>query len=298
MTTPRVKKKRDWARIGFYTILACVFAWGFVLEPFLFLRTENTARIPNLPQSCDGVRIAVAGDWHIGSEHASRARARRIAQKLADTKPDLILLPGDFLAHGILIKTQPMKAIAPSLEPLAKSAPTYAVMGNHDHVDNSPALTGAALNAAGVVMLFNKNADIYLRDGNCKLNLVGVADDFVGVSSPSLALEGADPAQTRIGLTHSPTLYPKIHRDVDILIAGHTHGGVACVPFTKWCISRFSSWGSEWVKGIYRPEGFHAPMLINNGVGNSILPLRFSSPPGYDIITLRNGGIEPSLSRD
>jgi predicted MPP superfamily phosphohydrolase len=106
MTTESTpKKKRDWARIGFYTGLVSIFVWGFVLEPFLFLRTDSTATIPNLPKQCDGLRIAVAGYWHIGSEHATRARARKLAQKVANTRPDLILIPGDFLAHGILIKT-------------------------------------------------------------------------------------------------------------------------------------------------------------------------------------------------
>lgn len=292
------KPRRDWARIAFYTTLILIIIWGFVLEPFLFLRKDSTAQIPTLPEGCDGVRIAVVGDWHIGSEHASRARAKRLAGVVAASKPDLILLPGDFLAHGILIKTQPMKQIAPSLTPLPKAAPTYAVMGNHDHVDNSPALTRVALEAAGIHMLFNSNEEIPLRNGECKLRLVGVADDFAGVASPSMALRGVQEGEARIGLTHSPTLYPKIHEDVDLLIAGHTHGGVACIPFTRACISRFSSWGSEWVKGIYKPDGFHAPMLINSGVGNSILPLRFSSPASYDVITLKAGGQTPKIERD
>ena len=292
------RKKRDWARIGFYTGLISIFVWGFVLEPFLFLETRSTATIPNLPKGCDGVRITVAGDWHIGSEHATRARARKLAQEVADTKPDLILIPGDFLAHGILFKTQPMKDIAPSLEPLAKSAPTYAVMGNHDHVDNSPALTRTALDNAGIKLVFNANEALSLRGGKCKMRLVGVADHFFQLSSPSQALAGTNKNETRIGLTHSPTLYPDIHKNLDLLIAGHTHGGVACVPFTRLCISRFSAWGSEWVNGIYQPKGFHSPMIINSGVGNSILPLRFASPAGYDVITLRRGGTQPSAKRD
>jgi predicted MPP superfamily phosphohydrolase len=191
-----------------------------------------------------------------------------------------------------------MKDIAPSLEPLAQQAPTYAVMGNHDHVDNSPALTRTALNKAGIKLLFNANEEISLRDDTCKFRLVGISDDFAGVASPSMALNGIQEGETKIGLTHSPTIYPDVHQDVDLLVAGHTHGGVACIPFTRYCISRFSSWGSEWVNGIYQPDGFHSPMLINSGVGNSILPLRFSSPAGYDIITLQRGGKTPDAQRD
>lgn len=291
-------KKRDKARIAFYSALGAFFLWGFVLESFLFLRTDYTVSIPTLPVGCEGVRIAVAGDWHIGSEHVSPARAKRLAQEVADTQPDLILLPGDFLAHGILFKTLPMETIAPSLAPLAKAAPVYAVLGNHDHVGFSPIQIITPLNKQGITVVFNANTEVSLRKGACKFRLVGIADNLVGISSPGMALEGIPKGEVKIGLTHTPSIYPEVANKLDLLVAGHTHGGVLCVPLTKLCVSRFSAWGSEWIKGAYQPEGFRAPLIINNGVGNSILPLRFSAPPGYDILTLHRGGVGKTTIRE
>lgn len=285
MTT---NKRRDWIKIGFYGTLAAMVVWGVVVESFFFVRQDYQAQIPGLPDGCEGVKIAVTSDWHVGSPHMRKERARKKAQQVAQSQPDLILIPGDFVAHGLMAQTMKIDEIGSVLGALPKAAPTYAVLGNHDHVNHSVEAMVRGLQDASIIPLENASAVVSLRNGACQFQLVGIGDDFWGAAVPAKAFVGVDAEQPVVAMTHTPNLYPGVGKRVDLLIAGHTHGGTACVPGTRWCISGAPKWGSPWIKGIYHTPGTRGAMLVSNGIGNSIIPLRFGALPGYEVVTLHS----------
>lgn len=96
------------------------------------------------------------------------------------------------------------------------------------------------------------------------------------------------PGTPRVVLSHTPgVVLEAVHRGLDVVLAGHTHGGQVRVPVLGALTTR-SILGAHYDRGVFR---FGSPALqgwttlyVNSGVGTSILPLRTFNPPRYAVI--------------
>jgi predicted MPP superfamily phosphohydrolase len=83
-------------------------------------------RLPDLDPAHDGLRVAQLSDLHVGT----RTPPERIATAIAlanSLGPDLVVLTGDFLSRG----RETVALLGEQLRGF--TAPTVAVLGNHDH---------------------------------------------------------------------------------------------------------------------------------------------------------------------
>ena len=83
--------------------------------------------------SASSIRIAVLSDIHACGRWMPLERVSKIVAQVNELRPDLILMPGDFLV-GHLIGKQPIKAdeIATVLAGLNAPMGVFASLGNHD----------------------------------------------------------------------------------------------------------------------------------------------------------------------
>ncbi|MGZ8489337.1 MAG: metallophosphoesterase, partial [Candidatus Binatia bacterium] len=80
------------------------------------------------------MRVAVLADLHVGSPFNSIDKLEQIVDLTLKAKPDLILLAGDYVIHGVVGgKFVEPETIAKGLSHLAAPLGVYAVLGNHDH---------------------------------------------------------------------------------------------------------------------------------------------------------------------
>jgi len=114
-------------------LLVALAAWGFWWEPAsLFTRAYDLA-LPGWPASARDLRIAVLADLHTGSLHNDLEKLQDVVRATNLAKPDLILLAGDFVVHGVVGGSfvEP-EASARVLRSLQAPLGVYAVLGNHD----------------------------------------------------------------------------------------------------------------------------------------------------------------------
>ncbi len=289
--SPRSPRRHRLYRVLTWAIRAFIvlFFWATFVEPELVLRHDASFAPPPRPpwpDGCNGLRVAVVSDLHIGDFHLHAWRRQYIENALREAKPDVVLIPGDFVAHVIGGKTLALGEIADTLKDWPKIAPVVAVLGNHDY-SNQPPHTGIPdLERHGIEVLNNEPLKVSLRHGACSFWIAGVADGFSGVDSVPATMGPVPQGEPVLLLTHDPRVALKADpKRVSWVVAGHTHGGVACVPGTIWCISRLSRWTGPWVRGWYRNPAF-PPTLVSPGLGNSIYPGRVGSPPGWNLVTL------------
>src|SRR6185436_7921346 len=76
--------------------------WGFLVEPATLRQTRYDLRLPDWPAACDGLRIAVLADLHVGSPGNRLEKLDSIVALADDARPDLVLLAGDFVIHHVL----------------------------------------------------------------------------------------------------------------------------------------------------------------------------------------------------
>ncbi|HXZ84004.1 MAG TPA: metallophosphoesterase [Myxococcota bacterium] len=255
--------------------------WAFCLEPAsLRVRTSRLA-LPGWPAACDGLRVAVLSDLHVGSPFNGLAHLSRVVARTGRARPDLILLAGDFLISdvkgGTFVAPEP---IAEGLSKLSAPLGTFAVLGNHDWWFDGPRMQ-RALEHAGIHVLEDRS--LPLARGECRFSLAGVGDFREAAHDVPRALAAVPADSAVIVFTHNPDVFPQIPQRVTLTIAGHTHGGQVYIPGIGRPIVP-SRYGERYAIGHVVEHGSH--LFVTSGIGTSLLPVRFLVPPEIRVLEL------------
>ena len=264
--------------------------WAFWLEPASLTVRESEILLPRWPHSCDGLRIAVLADLHVGSPFNGIENLETVVARTSEAAPDLVLLVGDYVIQGVLgghfVSPEDAAAV------LARLAPTwgsYAVLGNHDWWLDSVRV-GAALDAEGIATLEDRS--VTLRREGCEFWLAGISDYWEGPHDYESALASVPRGAPLIAFTHNPDLFVELPPSIDLTLAGHTHGGQVHLPLLGRPIVP-SRYGERYAIGHVVEDGRH--LFVSSGIGTSILPVRFRVAPEISIVTLRSAAPRPSL---
>jgi hypothetical protein len=275
---PRISRRFVIALAIFQLLL--LYAW--VIEPNWIEITRHDVWFKNLPEEFNGLVVAHLSDLHM---RGYGARERRVLTRLAEIRPGLIAITGDFTLEGSDSTT--IRRFLDDLRTLKPAFGVWAVLGNHDHW-YPPATSDEAVrnffSDAGVALLVNEWGRI--GRGLDTLSLVGVDDPFSGLDNLGVALRGTQRTPFAVLLTHSPQIFMKADLiKFDLVLAGHTHGGQVRLPGigALWLPAGSEDYESGWFYGQ------HAQMHVTRGVGTSILPFRFLCRPEIALITLKRG---------
>jgi uncharacterized protein len=245
-------------------------------EFFEVTRTELF--IPGLHASHDGLKIAQLSDIHIG-RGSPDGRVISAVRILNEENPDLAVLTGDY----VTTKRDPYERVPDLLKGI--SAPTYAVMGNHDHWTDAPYLR-RSLEGIGYSVLQNEHTVVRIKGAD--LNILGLDDSTTKHDDVEKTFK-ANPTGSRLVLAHTPTSAKKLPPWQGMLcLSGHTHGGQLHVPMLTQGI--FTRVGQPYIRGHYNVRGNQ--LYVNRGLGfgrGTTLP-RMNSDPELSIITLRAVG--------
>ena len=255
--------------------------WAFWLEP-ASLREEGQALVlPRWPRACDGLRVAVLADVHVGSPFNGLSKLAEIVDLTRQAKPDLVLLAGDYVIHGVVGgQFEPPEAASEVLARLDPRLGVYAVLGNHDWWLDRDRVE-RALVGVGIPVLEDRALEI--QDGPCRFWLVGVSDYWEGPHDVGRALQAVPEGSPTILFTHNPDVFPDVPARVSLTVAGHTHGGQVYLPGIGRPVVP-SKYGERFAIGHVVEQGRH--LFVSGGLGTSILPVRFLVPPEVSVLTL------------
>jgi len=222
MTALSRRRRRAIARVAAALVLAAVAA-GFVTGSWF--RVRRLAVAVGLPAP---VRLAVMSDLHLGARGRGAGMARRAVREAMAQRPDAIVLVGDFVSGQAGIPEIP-SVVAALHAPLG----VYAVLGNHDHWADAPAVE-AALESAGVRVLVNDS--VVVRKGKARLALVGIDDLWAGSVDWDAAWRDVPKRTPVVLLSHNPEAAAQVgqvsnlpHRAA-LIVSGHTHAGKFRLP--------------------------------------------------------------------
>jgi predicted MPP superfamily phosphohydrolase len=201
-------------------------------------------------------------------------------------QPDLILLTGDFITH----KFDQLEGYVEALSPLAKSALTFACLGNHDgglwavrgggYEDTE--FVRSVLSKANVTLLHNAAQTVLVQDWN--LTLIGLGDSWAQEMLPDKAFAQAPSSRgdATLLMSHNPDTKMALKAYAwDLMLCGHTHGGQVCLPLIgapfapvrdKKFLGGLYHWDNRWIH-------------VTRGVGN-LHGVRFNCRPEVSLLTL------------
>lgn len=256
--------------------------WAFWWEPSSLRVVHQTIPVRPWYAEHSGLRIAVMSDLHVGSPYRDLTNLKRIVTATNAEKPDLILILGDLVIHGVVGGSfVPPEPIAAELAALRAPLGVVAVLGNHDWWYDGERVRHA-LESQGLRVLENENLRLMYHEKG--FWLCGLADLWTRGNqlAPTLAkLDGN--SEPVLVLMHNPDLFPQVSPRVSLSLAGHTHGGQVNLPIAGRLIVP-SDFGQRYAYGLIEEHG--RQLFVTSGVGTSILPIRFRVVPEIVILTL------------
>lgn len=247
-------------------IIFIICFWSFFIEPH-FLTVKNY-KIKN--DYLKGLKIVYAADLHL--QPCDEQRLKRIVKKINDKNPDIVLLGGDFVNGQSQEATLPMELIAKELSTVKSRYGIYCVLGNHDWWYNGE-LVIKELKNNKINVLLNENKEVKLSDGR-SIFIAGVED--LSTREPDIKKALKNTKEGVVLLTHSPDIFPEINESVDLILAGHTHGGQVNIPFFG-PIFVPSDYGSKYAGGLIKEDG--KTMIVSKGIGTSSVHVRLNCVP-------------------
>jgi predicted MPP superfamily phosphohydrolase len=237
------------------------------------------AKIANLPNEFNSLTIAHMSDIHHGP-YTGLDYINHCIEIVNGVNPDIIALTGDFTFAG----RRYIEPCAEVLRGLKARVGVYAVLGNHDYYAGAGQVARALKNSGCRLMV---DAQDCLEQRGAKLRLLGVDDLIYGTTDVNRLMRDLPREDPKIVLSHNPDFIEEFavkNRHVDLMIAGHTHGGQIRFPLVG-APHISSDYGQRYAIGLNRKGSMQ--IYTTRGIGTILLPTRFDCPPEIVIYTLR-----------
>ena len=250
----------------------------------------------NLPAAFKGIKIVHFADIHSGSFTDKQAVMKGV-QKIINEKADLILFAGD-LVNNV---SEEMEDYMDVFDKIKAPLGVYSILGNHDYGDYVHWDTKEEKKAnlerikqlhstLGWRLLINEH--FVLEKENDKIAIIGVENWSAKARFPKYgdlkkAYTGSEQYPFKILMSHDPSHWDaevrKSYPDIDLMLAGHTHGmqfGVE-IPGFKWSPVQYIY--KQWA-GLYE-EGLQK-LYVNRGYGFIGYPGRVGILPEITVLEL------------
>ena len=259
---------------------------AYVVEPLLVETTEIRLEYGQLDPALPPVRLVHITDTHI--ERASYREAE-VVRRVNSLRPDLIVLTGDYLNLSYLHDPAAKEQFRGFIAQLEAPHGIFAVRGT---VEPVPGMMAELIQDTGIVWLEQETVTLDVRGQS--LTLAGVAcshDQEVDTARLATTLEGVRAGDLTVLLYHSPDLVREAAaRQVDLMLAGHTHGGQIRLPVLGPVVT-FSRFGRTYAAGLFQ-EG-DTTLYVSRGLGfegGSLPRARFLCRP--EIVGVELAGVD------
>jgi predicted MPP superfamily phosphohydrolase len=253
-------------------------------------------KLPNLPSSFDGLKIIHISDIHSGSFY-NKTAVKGGVDMILQEKPDVIFFTGDLVNE----ETREINNYINVFDKVKAPLGVFSTTGNHDYGDyrlwssyeakeqNFKDLIEAH-KLLGWDILMNEHR--FLEVNGDKLAIIGIENwgtgRFPKYGKMEEAFQGVEDSAVKILLSHDPSHWDAQVRpeypDIDLMLAGHTHGfqfGVEAGNL-KWSPSQWIY--KQWA-GLYQ-EG-QQYLYVNRGYGYIGYPGRIGILPEITVIELQ-----------
>ena len=197
-----------------------------------------------------------------------KAYLQSVIAKINALAPDFVCFTGDIVEEK--------RFLGEALECFrAIKSPLYGVPGNHDYWSQADFnVIGAAFASTGGRWLMDKG----IRTPGGEVHVIGVTCS--SHMQPRLPI---DRSAKNILLMHYPDWVEKLgEQKLDLILAGHSHGGQVLIPFYGPVIHTFGA--ERHNAGLFQtPSG---PLYVNPGIGWFLWPVRFCCRPEITVIEI------------
>jgi predicted MPP superfamily phosphohydrolase len=264
--------------------------YGLLYERLDIEVTRQRVKLVHLPKAFEGFRIVQLSDFHI-SPFMTGDQIRRCVTVANGLKPDLVALTGDFISDDPRAQGEVVEALSTLRAPFG----VFGCLGNHEYYTKTEESITRLLAAKGIRILRQERASI--QSHGDAINLIGVdyqqkrfGTDHDGHLVDEY-LEGSEklvtPGTVNVLLDHNPNAFDRAAElGIDLVLAGHTHGGQVSLDFLHRGLS-LAYTETSYVSGWYSKAG--SQLYVSRGIGTTGPPIRFGARPEVTVFELARG---------
>ena len=228
-----------------------------------------------IPKSFKNFKIVFISDIHYGKFFRAK-RLIKIVNIINKLEADIIIIGGDYLDISVKSKRDVSMYLDKELKILRKLKARlgiFTVLGNHDYYNRRDSLLNE-INSSSLILL--KNTKEFINIDEETIELIGVDDLIEG--NPDINLFKVNSNNFTIAISHNPDFFSDYKNliNYDLGLSGHTHGGQVTffglyAPYTS------SKYGQKYIKKLVHEK--YRNIVLTNGIGNGMLPIRFFAIP-------------------
>lgn len=277
--------------LGVILILASVFTFiEFYISRHTLTCTDyqvTSAKINN------GIKIVQLTDLH-NSEFGEKNQT--LINEVTEQQPDLVCITGDILN----MDEDNTQIAADLISSLSKEFPVYVSLGNHemDYQFASSDDLKILFQDAGATILDFSYQDITIKGEKLRIGgLYGYDlpenNDASRDNEAEFLREFQNTDSYKVLLTHMPYGWYYAgsldYWDVDLVLAGHTHGGQVRIPFVGGLYAPDMGWFPGRECGLYYSADQKKVMVLSRGLGSTEKIPRFNNIPEVVTVEIESG---------
>ena len=270
----------------FIMILIILFIlYGYFIGTKTVKVKEHIIINQNIPNSFYGFKIVQLSDINYGTT-IKKDELKKIAEKVNDVKPDIIVITGDLLDSHIVYNDNDSATIIKYLNKMNATIGKYIVSGENDDIND---IWNNIVNSTDFINLNNTYKIIY-NEGYNPILLAGIngnVDEFQPfINNLSNLMENSYTndengnqieinkiANYSILLTHNPNNIDQLDNNFfSLILAGHNHSNQINISIIN----------TKYHAGHYNLE--NGELYVSNGIGTHTIPFRFLNQPTINVI--------------
>lgn len=268
-------------------LICCAFAIIGILCSQKLTVVEYTEKLDVI----DGdVKIVFLSDLH-GREFGDGNS--KLIEQIEAQDPDIIAFVGDLINRNA--DAEEIENMLGFMKQLSEIAPTYFSIGNHEtdfFSENGEGLLDD-VRASGITVLeceyedLTVNGTTFRLGGMSELAYYGGDGKYDPKAEPFLK-DYCDTELPKVMLSHRPEAFGFKYAcqdwDVDLILSGHTHGGLVRLPIVGGLMAPIQGWFPYFSYGEY--QEYDSKIIITSGfAGYEGFP-RMYNPPEISVVTL------------
>lgn len=278
------------------TVPIAIFSFGIISGAHDYRVRRKQILSKNLPAPFDGLRVVQISDIHTGSFFNKTAVAGGV-DIINEQKADIVFFTGDLVNY----QSDEARPYLDIFKKVKADRGVFSTMGNHDYGDYREWSSQQAKQAdihqlhemhryMGWDILLNENRII--EEGGERLAILGLENWGTGRFSKYgdmvKTAEGTEDIPFKILLSHDPSHWdaqvrPQYH-DIDLMLAGHTHGMQFGIEIGNFRWSPISFIYKQWADLYKSDEQF---LYVNRGFGFLGYPGRVGILPEITVLELK-----------
>lgn len=281
--TTTIKKFSLLKKIGliFLFFMILIFSYsGFWIHKFITIKEYPIVK-ESLPSNFNGLKIIHFSDIHFGKT-TNELEVEKVVKEINLTNPDIVIFSGDLFDSSINISDKNIDFLKRTLSQITAKQKKYAIKGDSDYQDIESYET--IMKEAGFKILNNQN-DLIFFDGTSPIQIAGVPSlQKEEINLDNIFKTDVTNVAYKILIAHEPIIINEIKEDVDLILSGHSLGGLINIPGIGPILTK--DYTENFQKDFYTKN--KTTMIVSTGIGTENIRFRFNNPPSINFYRFYN----------